>query len=106
MSERDEMRTLETRLQQAWSAEDGRAVAADWKSGVMAEVRAEAARRCASVEHTPERIVRYGFLTAAAAAILAFSFTVLRTDTLDPAMAIARLIAGSPSGLIELALVL
>lgn len=106
MSRRSEIRALESRLQRAWLADDGASDAVRWKSDVLAAIRAEAARRPRGPERALERVVRNGFLSAAAAALLAVTFTVTRTDMLDPALAIARLIAGNPGGLIELALVL
>ena len=106
---------LEERLARAWRAGPAESGPDDstWNDAVMREVRARAfsapedrpsATEPSSTWSPLERLVRNGFLTAAAAALAAAVFVIGRG--LDPRDELARLIARDPGAILDLFLVL
>jgi hypothetical protein len=106
MKHEDPIDALEARLAQALRAGPEPELHAGWKAGVMRAVRAEAARAGAQAGPSVERLVRNGFLAAAAAAALALAAVGARAGALDPTLEVARLLASDPQGLLQLALVM
>jgi len=106
MSEESRIDALEERVARAWRTDRGVELDQAWRAGVMDAVRAEAARAGAPAGPSAERLVRNAFLAAAAAALLAAVTVGARAAALDPTLEVARLLAGDPLGLLQLALVM
>lgn len=106
MRDRREVRALEERLFRAWSSDEGPALDARWREGVLDAVRAEAERARIDDDRRVDRLVRRALLVAAAAAVLAIVVFGPRAAALEPSFELARVVASDPASLLQLVLVL